>query len=355
MPKRFAVIVSAISLVALLLAVPTVAQFGEATGGIHGRVVDDQGAVLPGVTVAIRGPGAPQTLFTDSRGEFHAVKLPPGTYTLTLSLSNFATVKRENVAVNVGRDTDLTVPMQLSKVAATITVSGEAPIVETRKVQTGAAVTQAELKAIPTSRDPWVILQTIPGVQIDRINVAGSESGQQSTFSSKGSSGGTFTVDGVNLTDMSALGASAGYYDFDSFQEMQVITGGSDPSIQGSGAHLNMITKRGTNEVHGTGRVFSVDHHFQSNNLPAEAQAQAVPLTAGNHIDSVQDYGVEAGGPAWRDHIWLWGAYGRDQINLITAGGVQDKTTLENFNAKLNVQNNGGGSPASTSLTGTGS
>src|SRR6202011_2316955 len=158
-----------------------------------------------------------------------------------------------------------------------------------------------ELKSIPTSRDPWVVLQTIPGVQIDRINVAGSESGQQSNFSSKGSSGGTFTVAGVNLADMSALGSSSGYYDFDSFQEMQVVTGGSDPSVAGSGAHLNMITKRGTNELHGSARVFGVDKHFQSNNLPAEATTQAVPLAAGNHIDQVQDYGVEAGGPVWRN------------------------------------------------------
>lgn len=338
MPKRFPWIVSAVALVALLVALPGLAQFGRTTGGIHVTAVDENGGVLPGVSVTIKGPGAPQTLFTDAKGEAHAVNLPPGTYTLTLSLSAFSTVNRENVVVNVGRDTELTVQMKLSSVAATVTVTGEVPVIDTRRVQTGAAVTQEELKSIPTSRDPWVILQTIPGVQIDRINVAGSESGQQSNFSSKGSSGGTFTVDGVNLTDMSALGASAGYYDFDSFQEMQVITGGSDPAIQGSGAHLNMITKRGTNDLHGSARIFGVDKHFQSKNLPAEATTQAVPLAAGNHIDQVQDYGAEAGGPVWRDHLWLWGSYGRDQINLITAGGVSDKTTLEDFNAKINAQ-----------------
>jgi hypothetical protein len=283
-------------------------------------------------------------MFTDPRGEFRAVNIPPGRYAVTLSLQGFTTVNRENVGVDIGRDTDLPVQMKLSSVAATITVSGEAAVLETRKVATGAQVTQDELKAIPTSRDPWVVLQTIPGVQIDRVNVAGSESGQQSTFSSKGSSGGTFTVDGVNLTDMSALGSSSGYYDFDSFQEMQVITGGSDPSVAGSGAHLNMITKRGSNDVHGSARVYAVDHHFQSNNLPDEALTQNAPLGAGNHIDSVQDYGAEAGGPVWRDHLWLWGAYGRDQINLVTAGaiitggGVLDKTTLEDTNLKLNVQ-----------------
>src|SRR6266496_1797735 len=336
MLKRFQLIGLAIPLVAMLLvASPALAQFGGPAGGIYGRVTDEQGGVLPGATVTIKGPGAPQTMFTDARGEFRAVNLPPGRYTVALALQGFSTVSRENVTVDIGRNTDLSIQMKLSSVAATITVSGEAPTMETRKVQTGAQITPDELKAIPTSRDPWVILATIPGVQIDRINVAGSESGQQSNFSSKGSSGGTFTVDGVNMTDMSALGSSAGYYDFDSFQEMQVITGGSDPAIQGSGAHLNMLTKRGTNDIHGSARVYGVDKHFQSHNIPAEADEQAAkgfPLAAGNHIDQVQDYGAEAGGPAWRDHLWLWGSYGRDQIDLIAASGVSSKTTLWDFN-----------------------
>lgn len=341
MPKRFSFIVLAIAVVAMcLLAMPAFGQFGEAKGSIHGKTVDQQGGVLPGVSVTVKGPAAPQTIFTDARGEFHSVNLPPGIYTLTLALQGFSTVNQENVTVNIGRATELTVTMALSAVAATVTVVAEAPVIDTRRVVLGATVTQEELRDNPTSRDPWVILSTIPSVYVDRVNVAGSEAGQQSIFSSKGSTGGSFTVDGVNLTDMSALGASAGYYDFDSFQEMQVITGGSDPSVQGTGAHLNMITKRGTNDLHGSARVFVVDNHFESTNVPAEATTQTVPLAAGNQIQSVQDYGVEAGGPAWKDHIWLWGSYGRDQINLITAGGsgVLDRTTLENFNAKLDYQ-----------------
>jgi hypothetical protein len=170
------------------------------------------------------------------------------------------------------------------------------------------------------------------------MNIAGSESGQQSNFFSHGTGGGTFNVDGVNLTDMSALGASSGYYDFDMFQELQVITGGGDASIAGSGAHLNMITKRGTNDVHGSARVFGVDERFESSNIPDEALGQGTPIASGNRIETLQDYGAEAGGPIWRDHLWIWGSYGRSQINLVTAGGASDKTTLENLNGKLNWQ-----------------
>jgi hypothetical protein len=338
MPNRFLLARWAIALLAIALAVPAFGQYGSSTGGIQGRVTDEQGGVLPGVQVTLRGPGAPTTVYSDARGEFRAANLDPGTYTLTLSLSGFQNVIRENVAVNLGRNTELTIPMGLTRVEAAVTVTSEAPLLETKRVQTSAIVSQQELKSIPTARDPWVILQTAPGVQVDRMNIAGSESGQQSNFISHGSGGGTFTVDGVNLTDMSALGSSAAYYDFDMFQEMQVITSGGDASISGTGAHLNMITKRGTNDVHGSARVFGVDERFQSQNIPDEALEQATPIAAGNHIESLQDYGAEAGGPVWRDHLWLWGAYGRDQINLVTALGSSDKTTLENLNAKVNWQ-----------------
>ncbi len=336
--KGFLRTVALAAFVLALAAPPARAQFGGSTGGIAGRVADEQGGALPGVSVTIKGPGAPQTVYTNARGEFHVINLAPGDYSVSLALQGFAAVERENVAVTLGRDTELALSMKLSAVAATVTVSGEVPVISTRKVESSTAITSDELKSIPTARDPWVVLQSIPGVEIDRVNVAGSESGQQSSFVSKGSTYATFTLDGVNLTDMSIVGVnpggSAGYYDFDSFQEMQVVSGGADASIQGSGAHLSMVTKRGTNDVHGSARVFAADHHFQSDNTPEGLTGVA----SGNHINSIQDYGAELGGPIWKDHMWLWGAYGRDQINLVTAAGTNDNTTLENFNSKLNWQ-----------------
>src|SRR5512132_4076853 len=132
MPKRLLFLVGAIVVLAMcLVAVPAVAQFGGTTGGIHGRLVDEQGGVLPGASVTVKGPGAPQTVFTDPRGEFHVVNLNPGVYKLTLALQGFTTVNWENVNVALGRDTELTIPMKLSSVAATVTVSGEAPVIDT--------------------------------------------------------------------------------------------------------------------------------------------------------------------------------------------------------------------------------
>jgi Carboxypeptidase regulatory-like domain/TonB-dependent Receptor Plug Domain len=333
---RLFVIVT-ITVLGTLLATPMAAQFGQSTGGIHGKVVDEQGGLLTGVTVTVKGPGAASTVATDGLGEFHVINLPPGIYTIVLAREGFADVSRENVTVALGRDTELTITMQLSAVTAMITVSDEAPVIDTRRVATGAAVSQQELRDIPTARTPFVILATIPGIQVEGVNVAGAESNTQPTLTSKGSHGATFQVDGINMTDMGGAEGASVYFDFDSFQEMQVVTGGSDPSIRGSNAHLNMITKRGTNVFHGSARLFAVDERFGSDNLPSEAVAQG--LDSGNRVVSIEDWGGEAGGPIWKDHIWLWGAYGRNQINLLTAGvGGRHDSRIEDFNAKLSGQ-----------------
>src|SRR5262249_14553860 len=99
MSKRFPRVVSAIVLVVCTMVLPGVlyAQFGQSTGGIFGKVVDEQGGVLPGVSVIVKGPGAPVTVYTDARGEFRVTNIDAGNYTLTVALQGFSTVNRENV------------------------------------------------------------------------------------------------------------------------------------------------------------------------------------------------------------------------------------------------------------------
>ena len=329
--KRWA---AAVALAAL--AASAFAQ--QQSGNIYGRCIDEQQAVLPGVSVTLEGGGAPQTAFTDPKGEFHFLNLAPGVYTVTASLQGFSTVRRENVAVTLGKNTEVSIPMALSAVTATVTVSGDTPLLDTRKNESGHTFTQAELAQIPTARDPWVILQQSPSVLVDRVNVGGSQGGQQSNYVGKGTDGtqNAWNVDGVVITDMAALGSSPTYYDFDAFQEMQVTTGGADPSVAVPGVTLNMVTKRGTNTVHGSSRAFITDEKFQSTNIPQEATDQGITST--NRISGIQDFGVEAGGPVVPDKAWLWGSYGRSQINQILTGGTFDRTTLENVSGKLNVQ-----------------
>src|SRR5256886_10641990 len=81
----------------------------------------------------------------------------------------------------------------------------------------------------------------------------------------------TWNMDGVNITDMGATGSSPLYFDFDSFEEMQITTGGSDPRIQTPGVQLNMVTKRGTNDWRGSGRYFYTPGSYQADaEVPGE-------------------------------------------------------------------------------------
>ena len=339
----------AVLALAIALALAPAARAQQLTGNVMGNVSDEQGARLPGVTVTLSGNGAKKVQTTDARGEYRFPSLAPGVYTLTYELQSFTFVTKPDVKVSIGQNTEENTTLKISSVEATITVSGGAALFDTRKIETGAVVDQTELQAIPTARDPWVILSTVPGVQLDRVNVGGNESGQQSTYVGKGSdsSQNTWNVDGVTITDMGALGSSPTYYDFESFEEIQASTGGSDVTAATPGVQLNLVTKRGTNDVHGSARYYLADGDLQWNNVTPLDQAQGV-TNGGNRINEVQDYGVEIGGPLWKDKIWAWGAAGRNQINLFNAQGNPDNTTLIDYNAKINIQ-----AADSTSLMGT--
>src|SRR5581483_3670451 len=216
-------------LVVLLLLIATSSFAQYQSGNIYGKVQAKDGSILPGVTVTLTGIGAPQTAVTGTNGEFHFVNLAPGTYALKAELSGYGIATRSGIGVRVAQNADITITMNPS-VAESITVTAEAPLIDTRKVGTGTSVPRVEMDKVPSARDPWVILQTVPSVQVDRVNVGGNQSGQQSNYLAKGAATreNTWNMDGVTITDMAAIGASPIYFDFDSFEEMQVTTGGSD-------------------------------------------------------------------------------------------------------------------------------
>jgi hypothetical protein len=326
---------------ALLLAAGTAAFAQLQTGNVYGKVSDQQGAALPGVTVTLDTGAAQEVQVTNAQGEFRFLSLPPATMKLKTELQGFGTVDYANVVIAVGHNTTLEITMN-SAVEDVITVTTESPLLDERKVSTGATVSGAELQEIPTSRDPWTILSTTPGVLVDRINIAGNESGQQSLYSGPGSIAGNsiWSMDGVVVTDMAALGSSPSYYDFDAFQEMQVTTGGTDATIATGGVVINMVTKRGTNQWRGSGRFMDTPgstaaaSSFNPANFPA---GQTQPSQT-NAIVKVQDYGAEVGGPIVKDHLWIWGSYGTQNVETVALGGVPNTAKLPTFNVKLNAQ-----------------
>jgi hypothetical protein len=254
-----------IALSAVLVLLTAGVAYGQAqAGNLYGKTLTPDGASLPGVTVTVSGQ-ATQVQVTDANGDFRFLGLSPGNYQLTAELDGFSTVEYPNVQISVGRNTSLQVQMS-EAVEETITVTSESPLLDSRKITTGSTVNALELEKIPTSRDPWAILQTVPGVQVDRINVGGNESGQQAQYVGPGSSGddAVWAVDGVVITDMGAIGSSPTYYNFDAFQEMQAATGGSDATLATAGVTLNMVTKRGGNDWKGGGRFVTADDSWQS-------------------------------------------------------------------------------------------
>ncbi|MFN7942538.1 MAG: TonB-dependent receptor [Thermoanaerobaculia bacterium] len=319
------------------------------TGNVYGTVVDDKGQPLPGVTCTLTGATAPQVQISDAQGQVRFPGLSPATYKLEATLEGFSSVVFETVVVNVNRNTSLAVTMQPA-IEETITVTAESPLLDTRKIQTGATVDKTELDRLPSGRDPWAILQTTPGVVLDRVNVGGNESGQQATYVGNGDDGrnSTWAVDGVEITDVGAIGSSPSYYDFGAFDEMQVATGGSDATLRTGGVGMNLVTKRGTNEWRGSGRYIYDNDSLQSDFAAKSGDFAAggkwnlqhpqAAFKQGNRIQKVEDYGLELGGPLVKDRLWFWGSYGKNNIQLLTVFDYPDNTELRSWNVKLNGQ-----------------
>ncbi|HET9226906.1 MAG TPA: TonB-dependent receptor [Thermoanaerobaculia bacterium] len=338
----------------LALAVAAVLLFSGAasaqiqTGNIYGTVVGQDGGALPGATVTLGGVGAQQVQASDAQGKFRFLGLSPGVYSVKAELQGYTTLERTDIDVSIGRNANVELPLSFGE--SIDVIGGEVPLLDPHRFSRETSISRAEMNSVPSARDPWALLSTAPGVQTDRINVAGSESGQQSNFVGPGSlcTQAVWQLDGMVITDMSATGTSPGYFDFESFEEMQITTGGSDASVATGGVVLNMVTRRGTNEWRGSARYLASDDSAQSDlELDDSELGKAGPwnqgtaqaqLKQGNRIVDVADYGVEVGGPVVKDRFWIWGAYGEQQVNLLTVSDFSDDTTLEDWNLKLNGQ-----------------
>ncbi len=320
-------------------ALPALAQIQGGT--ISGIIKDDQGGVLPGVTVTAQGLDATQTFTTDASGEYRFLNLAPGPYTVTAALQGFSTLVRENIVVAVGRSVELPLTLKIATVAETITVSGASPVIDTKATGTSTNFTADELTKIPTSRDPFALMRSVPGVLVDRVNIGGNETGQQSNFASKGTrpQDAVWTMDGINITDMAATGASPSYFNYDNFDEIQVSTAGQDIKQPTGGMGLNLVVKRGTNQFHGGFRGYFDNHNMESDNVPDELRATGVTHDTSDHNQQISDYGFDLGGPILKDKAWFYGSYSLQDVRLVRrAGALIDRTQLKNPDVKLNWQ-----------------
>jgi hypothetical protein len=299
------------------------------TGDISGRVTDNSGAVLPGVTVTLTSPVliTPMQAVTAETGSYQFPRVPIGTYSVKFELPGFKTLVREDIRVTLGFNAQVNGQLEITAVQETVTVTGESPIVDTKNTGARTSFDLEMLQGLPSARDPWVMLEKVPNITMDRINVGGNQSGQQSSYISRGSGTGNnkWALDGVDITDMSATGASPMYYDFDMLQEMQVTTGGADAAQQTGGVGINFVTRSGTDRFKGSGRVYNTNERFQADNVTDEARLGGVG--AGNPIQNINDFGVEVGGPIAKGRLWYWGSYGKQDIKVGVVGFYQNTPT----------------------------
>ena len=319
----------------------------EETGNLYGIVTDTGGGFLPGANMELSGMGAPRFQIADANGNFRFLGLDPGRYTLKGSLDGFSTVEQPNISIRIAQNTQVDLQL-IPAIEEIISVTAESPLLDERKLSAGTTVSQVELEKIPTARDPWSILNQASGVVVFDLNVGGSSSGSQSSFRGLATdpSQNDWVLDGVQITDVNFKnGGPMTYFDFDQFTEIQMTSGGNDITKNTGGVAINMVTKRGTNEFRGSARFLltdgagyfglleQADPGFDEDDL-GPGQEGFVP----NQVDRIQDQGFEAGGPAWRDRLWLWASWGQNDITIVKGSGQKDRTVLENVAFKLNAQ-----------------
>jgi hypothetical protein len=299
------------------------AALAQTTGTIEGTVTDPDGAPLPGVSVELASPSlqGTRTATTSGNGRYRFPSLPPGSYRVTASLPGFGRVQKMTM---LSLDATATVHLRLALTAtAEVTVSGEAPIVDSTSTTAGTAYDAGIIGRLPVGRNYADIVFAQPGVQADfgegppralAISIYGSTSAEN-----------VYLIDGVDTTDV-VKGIQGKDINYEFVQEVEVKASGY-PAEYGhsTGGVINVITKSGGNDFHGGVFGYYNDTGMRADPRNGEPANYATPdysergdAQAYNYIlskDVRQEWGVDLGGYAWKDRVWFFAAYDRVQIN----------------------------------------
>jgi TonB dependent receptor/Carboxypeptidase regulatory-like domain/TonB-dependent Receptor Plug Domain len=287
-------------LLLLLIASSAVAQ---TTGGLAGQVTDTTGASLPGVTVEARSPALQgvRSDVTDEHGNYRFVLLPPGNYEVRFMLEGFGGESRRDVKVGLGRDATADAVMKPATVSETMTVTANAPVLDTTSSSVGSNFDVAAIETLPTGRNYASIVQVVPGVSSD----ANPHNADQNTITVYGSSGAenAFFIDGVNTTQME-YGFQGKNLNFEFIQEVDVKTGGYEAEFgRSTGGIINVITKSGGNTF--TGDLFG---YFDADSL--QRDTETIDATNGTLTGFTKsDWGADIGGYIIPDQLWFFAAY----------------------------------------------
>ncbi|HEX5966236.1 MAG TPA: TonB-dependent receptor, partial [Pyrinomonadaceae bacterium] len=299
-------------LLTLIVALTVSAQSQITTGTIRGTALDANGAVVPGANVEIKNADTniSRSLTTDEEGRFVAPQLQPGKYSVTISKQGFATTQDPNVTLMVGQTLDLSFNLKISDVAETVTVTSS-PTVDTAKTEVSTTLNETAVSTTPILGRKFEDLLTLtPGVSItqgpdgDEINF----SGQRGIFNNVSLDGGDYN----NGFFGEQLGGQRAAIDItlEAVKEFQVVaTGASAEFGRTASGIINVITKSGTNDIHGSA------FYFQRLEALTANTSDGKPLTDFHR----EQYGFTIGGPIKRDRAFYFFAFEGINENLTRA------------------------------------
>ncbi len=287
-------------LVGLIAAAPLLAD-GSLFGTLSGRVRDEQAAALPGATVELTSEekGFRRGVTTDSSGAFVFALLPPGKYTVKATLAGFESFGSEQNVVTAEKTTQVAIMLRISAQQESVTVSGDAPLVDPTNVSDTTRIEFGLADDLAVPRAYQNIVEFASGV--NDADADGNTNSHGAVDSSN-----LYLFDGVDTTDPTT-GTFGANNNFDTIQEVVVSNGAISAEYgRAQGAVINVITKSGTNEFHGSGRVLVTNDDWDSQNKGGDEFHR-------DKLDkNVYDYLFTLGGPVWQDHIWFFGAYERN-------------------------------------------
>ena len=333
--------------IALLIASAASAQTtSSTTATVTGTVTDEQGGVLPGVTVNLAGAkmmGA-QAAVTDGAGLYRFIAVPPGEYKVSFELPGFATMVRDGVHLAANFTATINGQMGVAVLAENVLVKGS-PVVDAASTSIATTFDQETLANIPSARDYWAILSEAPGVRLTRIDVGGSAAGTQTGYFVYGTTGQNRPmVEGINSTE--GTGAFGNYVDYGSFQEVSINSGAASAESPVPGVYTVLVSKAGGNKYSGSFFSGYSASSWQSYNIDASQVARGVTGGGGltprdlNRLDSFRDLNADIGGFLKQDTLW-WYASMRslDSAARYTNFPVKPHDThLGNFTTKLTYQ-----------------
>src|SRR5262245_34924719 len=264
------------------------AAAGQQAAGIIGRVTDESGAIMPGVTVTATSTSlqVPSVVaVTDTNGEYRLTPLPIGIYTIEYTLTGFQTVRHEGVRLTVGFTARVDTELKVGSLQESITVSGASPVVDTTSTTATTQFTRETIELIPTSRNGIVsLLAQAPGVRTLR-DVGGSSLNQVPTYRVFGQAGEAYsTLEGVQTSSLQASSGEANYWDSTALEEASVKTIGNSAEVPSRGVNLNAIVKSGGNDFHSMSVINKTPISTQADNI--DAALKAANIGTGNKIDN---------------------------------------------------------------------